>query len=76
VTLDDGGAKLPPSYARLRRPAMAGQANVKIPMSNKVQNPNVQKLYLFRAFEISWFRDYLFWVFAFDIHLEPLRAGS
>ncbi len=31
---------------------------------------SVQKLYLFRDFEFSRFRDYLFWVLSFDIHLE------
>jgi hypothetical protein len=25
-------------------------------------------LFPFRAFEISWFRDYLFWHLSFDIH--------
>jgi hypothetical protein len=25
------------------------------------------RLFYFRAFEISWFRDYLFWVLAFGI---------
>ena len=39
----DDEIKLPPSRPPSGGPAMAGQANDKIPMSNKIQNPNVLK---------------------------------
>jgi hypothetical protein len=33
-------------------------------------NGQHSEIILIRAFEISWFCDYLFWHLSFDIHLE------